>query len=70
VRSEGTLLAARADLDAAVVRRVTATLFDMLPRLSRELRFLRSMEIERASATPIPLHPGAALYYREKELGR
>jgi TRAP transporter TAXI family solute receptor len=64
------VLAARADLDAAVVRRVTATLFDVLPRLSRELRFLRSMEIERASATPIPLHPGAALYYREKELGR
>lgn len=64
------VLAARTGLDAAIVRRVTATLFDVLPRLSHELRFLRSMGIERASATPIPLHRGAALYYREKELGR
>jgi TRAP transporter TAXI family solute receptor len=64
------LLVARAGLDEAIVRRVTATLFDALPQLSREVSFLRSMSIERASATPIPLHSGAALYYRERELGR
>ncbi len=64
------VLVTRAGLDEAIVRRVTRTLFDVLPALSLEVGFLRSMEIERASATPIPLHSGAALYYREKELGR
>ena len=26
--------------------------------------------LERAPATPIPLHPGAARYYRQRELSR
>ena len=64
------VLLARADLDAAVVRRLTEGLFRMLPRLSAELPFLKGMVPERAPATPVPLHPGAALYYREQELRR
>ena len=64
------VLVTRAGLNDAIVRQVTTTLFEVLPQLSLQVGFLRSMAIERASATPIPLHSGAALYYREKELGR
>ena len=64
------VLLARADLDDAVVRRLTEGLFRMLPQLSAELPFLKGMDPERAPATPVPLHPGAALYYRERELRR
>ena len=64
------VLLTRKDLDDALVRRLTAGLFQMLPRLSSELDFLQGMDPERAPATPIPLHTGAALYYRERELRR
>lgn len=64
------VLLARAGLDDAMVRRLTDGLFRMLPQLSAELPFLKSMVPERAPATPVPLHPGAALYYRERELRR
>ena len=42
----------------------------MLPQLNSELPFLKRMVSERAPATPVPLHPGAVLYYRERELWR
>ena len=64
------VLLAREGLDDAVVRRLTESLFRMLPQLSAELPFLKGMVPERAPATPVPLHPGAALYYRERELAR
>ena len=64
------VLLARAGLDPSVVRRLTEALFRMLPQLSAELPFLQRMEPERAPATPVPLHPGAVLYYRERELAR
>jgi uncharacterized protein len=64
------VLLARAGLDDAVVRRLTESLFRMLPQLSAELPFLKGMVPERAPATPVPLHPGAALYYRDRELTR
>ena len=64
------VLLTRAGLDDAIVRRLTEGLFRMLPQLSAELPFLKGMEPERAPATPVPLHPGAALYYRERELRR
>ena len=64
------VLLARAGLDDALVRRLTDGLFRMLPQLSAELPFLKGMAPERAPATPVPLHPGAALYYRERELRR
>ena len=64
------VLLTRKDLDDALVRRLTAALFQMLPRLSSELDFLRGMDPERAPATPVPLHRGATLYYRERELTR
>jgi len=64
------VLLARAGFDDATVRRLTEGLFRMLPELNAELPFLRAMVPERAPATPVPLHPGAALYYRERELRR
>jgi TRAP transporter TAXI family solute receptor len=64
------VLLTRAGLEDAVVRRLTEALFRMLPQLTAELPFLKGMAPERAPATPVPLHPGAALYYRERELTR
>ena len=64
------VLLARWGLDDAVVRRLTDGLFQILPQLTAELPFLAGMVPERAPATPVPLHPGAALYYRERELRR
>ena len=64
------VLLTSAGLDDALVRRLTEGLFRMLPQLSAELPFLKGMDPERAPATPIPLHRGAALYYRERELRR
>ena len=64
------VLLTRKDLDDGIVRRLTAGLFQMLPALSSQLDFLHGMDPERAPATPIPLHRGATLYYRERELRR
>jgi TRAP transporter TAXI family solute receptor len=64
------VLLTRAGFNEAIVRRLTEGLFRMLPQLNAELPFLKAMVPERAPATPVPLHPGAALYYRERELRR
>ncbi len=61
------LLLCREGLDEEVVYRVTQAFFDSLPELSSSDRQLRQMDVENASATPVPLHPGAARYYREQE---
>ena len=65
-----TLLVSRAGLDEALVYRLTQGLFATLPTLATRVTALRRMELERAAAMPIPLHPGAARYYREQELSR
>lgn len=65
------LLVCRSDLDDALVHAMTQRLFESLPRMRSFLRSsLRLMDVEEASATPIPLHEGAARYYRERELTR
>ncbi|MGE4085388.1 MAG: TAXI family TRAP transporter solute-binding subunit [Vicinamibacterales bacterium] len=64
------LLLCRASLDEDLVYRLTAAFFEVLPTLSTELESLQLMDVARASATPIPLHRGAARYYRERELTR
>ena len=64
------LLVTRADLDDELVRRLTSALFDILPDLAAQFPYLALMNMQRAPATPIPLHPGAALFYRERELTR
>lgn len=53
-----------------LVYRTTKSLFDSLPELVRKVDALRRLELARAPATPVPLHIGAARYYRERELFR
>jgi TRAP transporter TAXI family solute receptor len=64
------LLLTREGLDDELVRRLTSALFEVLPQLAATNDFLRLMDTRRAPATPLPLHAGAALYYRERELSR
>ena len=58
------LLACRADLDQSVVYRLIKAYFEGLQRSAP------TTDLDRAPATPIPLHPGAARYYRERALSR
>lgn len=64
------ILVCRRDLDEQVVYELTKQLFAVLPKVSSSLTSLRSMDVNQAPATPIPLHDGAARYYRERELSR
>jgi uncharacterized protein len=64
------LLLVRSDLDESVAHDLTAALFDALPSLSGRQGFLRQMSVEQAPAAPVPLHDGAARFYRERELAR
>ncbi|MEO8678732.1 MAG: TAXI family TRAP transporter solute-binding subunit [Vicinamibacterales bacterium] len=63
------VLICRSDLDERLVYNLTKQLFASLEGLS-ERGALSSMDIDQAPATPIPLHDGAARYYRERELSR
>ena len=63
------VLICRSDLDEHLVYDLTKQLFVALEGLT-ERGALRAMDIDRAPATPIPLHDGAARYYRERELSR
>jgi TRAP transporter TAXI family solute receptor len=58
------LLMCRADVDEDLVYRVLAAYF--ATRSAANL----PLDLERAPATPIPLHAGAARYYRQRELSR
>ena len=63
------LLVCRSDLDDALVHELTRHFIEALPEIFRPLRSsARLLDLDSASATPIPLHPGAAQYYREREL--
>jgi len=64
------LLVCRRDLDEELVYQLTRRFFDALPMLSSSRNALRLMDLDQAPATPIPLHDGAARYYRERELFR
>ena len=59
------LLVCRADLDTQLVYELTRALLEDIPR-----RIRREVDPHRAPATVIPLHPGAARYYREREMQR
>jgi TRAP transporter TAXI family solute receptor len=60
----------RGDLAEPLVYDFTKQLFDVLPALAKKYSSLRVFEVDQAPATPIPLHEGAARYYREVELSR
>jgi uncharacterized protein len=63
------LLICRRELDEALVYEVTKKLFGS-PRSPSGSGGLGLMDLDQAPATPIPLHDGAARYYRERELSR
>ena len=58
------LLVCRADADERLVYSVLKTYFEDLAKSTI------ATDLNRASAMSIPLHPGAARYYRERELSR
>ena len=63
------ILVCRRDLDEALVHELTRHFIEVLPAILQPMSVSASlMDLEQASATPIPLHPGAARYYREREL--
>jgi uncharacterized protein len=62
------LLVCRNDLDEDLVYLLTKALFESLPRLAEDHEMGRQVNADWASATPVPLHPGAARYYRERQL--
>jgi TRAP transporter TAXI family solute receptor len=64
------VLVCGAELDERLVYDLTRTFFEALPQLTAAQSSLRLMDPEQAPATPIPLHEGAARYYRESELFR
>lgn len=60
----------RAGLDERVVYNLTKAFFQAVVTAGRDVRMLRGFTMSRAAATPLPLHPGAARYYREMEMRR
>jgi TRAP transporter TAXI family solute receptor len=63
------LLLCHRDLSETVVHEITQRVFEILPSLSLA-RGVDFADLDHAPATPIPLHEGAARYYREQELLR
>jgi uncharacterized protein len=62
------LLVCARELDDKLVYDLTKRFFEALPALSSSLDALRFIDLDESPATPIPLHEGAARYYREREL--
>ena len=63
-------LVCRSDLSEDLVYELTREFFAQLPAMARQHREAALIDPEQAPATPIPLHPGAARYYREREILR
>jgi len=59
------ILFTSADADEELVYTLTATIFDNLDRLGQVHPAAALISLDRAEATPIPLHPGAARYFEE-----
>ena len=64
------LLVCRGDLSEDLVYQLTREFFAQLPALARDHEEAALIDPEQAPATPIPLHAGAARYYREREILR
>jgi uncharacterized protein len=62
------VLVCRKDLDEQMVYDLTKQLFLAVPHLVQSDPELAMIDETYASAFPIPLHPGAARYYREREI--
>jgi TRAP transporter TAXI family solute receptor len=64
------LLVCRKDLREEVVYGIAKAFFNVLPELSQQQPRVARIDPSDAPATPIPLHPGAARYYRERQILR
>jgi TRAP transporter TAXI family solute receptor len=64
------LLVCRSDLSEELVYQLTREFFAQLPAMARDYGEAALIDPEQAPATPIPLHAGAARYYREREILR
>lgn len=62
------ILICRRELRDDLVYQLTRELFAVLPALSRTYPEAAEIDPALAATTPIPLHRGAARYYREREL--
>ena len=61
------ILVTRADLDEETVYQMTKALFEHLPDMVAAHAAAKGISLENATkGLPIPLHPGAARYYKEK----
>jgi uncharacterized protein len=56
------------DLDDDLVYQMTKELFVAIAAQAATSKFAADIDTALAATTPIPLHPGAARYYREREL--
>ena len=63
------LLICRRDLSEQLVYELTARVFDVFRSLSAS-DFFDLVELGQAAATPVPLHDGAARFFREQALMR
>ena len=62
-------LAVRADLDEDAVYQITKTIYENLPFLNAIHKATTAMSLQKAlDGLPMPLHPGAARYYKEAGL--
>lgn len=62
-------LAVRADLDEEAVYQITKTIYENLPFLNAIHKATKVMAVEKAlDGLPMPLHPGAARYFKEAGL--
>ncbi len=64
------MIVCRRDLDETLAFRLTEQLFRVLPLIAGTEATMRFMNLEEAPATPVPLHPGAMRYFRQRELSR
>lgn len=62
------LLLCRQELPEPLAYTLTKTLFESVPALQRAHESAGLIDAERGPTAPIPLHPGAARFYREREI--
>jgi uncharacterized protein len=62
------LLLCREDLADGLVYDLTRAMFDAVPELEKAHEAASAIDPERGPTASIPLHPGAARFYREREI--
>jgi TRAP transporter TAXI family solute receptor len=67
--SQPNFLAVQPDVSEETIYLVTKTIYENLPFLNNIHKATKAMRLERAiNGLPVPLHPGAAKYYKEQGL--